>query len=176
MLNRISVRSLTAALAAATLFASPAWAVDAKTNKPNIVIAVGQAIMEMPLADGVSIDEAVESMKLRANQLNFKLVAELPLSKQVEAMTGMPQRRMTIYQFCDAVTARELLDRNLAFAAFLPCRISVVEDEHGNGRIVMMNIENLIRAADLSPELRRKAETIRDGLLSIMVAGANGEI
>ncbi len=176
MFNRISVRGFAAALAASALLSGPAWAVDAKTNKPSIVIAVGQAIMEMPLADGVSMDDAIESMKLRANQLNFKLVAELPLSQQIEAMTGVPQRRMTIYQFCDAVTARELLDSNLAFAAFLPCRISVVEDEHGKGRIVMMNIENLIRAADLSPELRRKAETIRDGLLSIMVAGANGEI
>lgn len=48
---------------------------------------------------GVSLDDAVDSMKRRANQINFKLVAELPLSMQMEAMTGQPLRRMTIYLF-----------------------------------------------------------------------------
>ena len=155
---------------------SPAVALAAAPTKPNVVFAVGQAILEMPLAEGVSLEDAVESMKLRANALNFKLVAELPLSKQVEAMTGVVQPRMTIYQFCDALTAKQLLDSNPAFAAFLPCRVALIEDEQGKGRIIMLNMENLIRAANLSPDLRRKAEQVRDNLLSIMVAGANGEL
>ena len=164
------------ALAVLALLNTPSWASDVKTNKPSVVIAVGQAILEMSLADGVSMEDAVESMKLRANALNFKLVAELPLSKQVEVMTGQPQRRMTIYQFCDALTAKQLLDSNPAFAAFLPCRVALIEDDAGKGRIIMLNMENLIRAADLPPDLRRKAEQVRDNLLSIMVAGANGEL
>lgn len=145
-------------------------------EKPAVVYVVGQAILEMPLAEGVSLDDAVESMKLRANQLNFKLVAELPLSKQVEAMTGAPQPRMTIYQFCDALTAKRLLEQNPAFAAFLPCRVALVEDELGKGRIIMLNMDAMIKAAKLPPELRRKAEEVRDNLMSIMVAGANGEL
>ena len=162
-------------LAALTGF-FPAVAHATPPTKPNVVFAVGQSILEMPLAEGVSLEDAVESMKLRANALNFKLVAELPLSRQVEAMTGAPQPRMTIYQFCDALTAKQLLDSNPAFAAFLPCRVALIEDEQGKGRIIMLNMENLIRAANLPPDLRRKAEQVRDNLLSIMVAGANGEL
>ena len=45
-------------------------------------------------------------MKLRANGLNMQLVAELPLSKQVAAITGKTDAA-TIYQFCDAMTARK---------------------------------------------------------------------
>lgn len=164
------------ALAALTLLAGPGWAVDTATNKPAVVYVVGQGILEMPLADGVSMEDAVESMKLRANALNFKLVAELPLSKQVEAMTGKPQRRMTIYQFCDALTAKQLLDTNPAFAAFLPCRVALIEDDQGKGRIIMLNMDAMITAAKLPPELRKKAEAVRDNLLSIMIAGANGEL
>jgi uncharacterized protein (DUF302 family) len=171
-----TARALFVALGTLTLLATPSWAGETTTSKPNVIFAVGQAILEMPLAEGVSMEDAVESMKLRANTLNFKLVAELPLSKQVEAMTGKPQRRMTIYQFCDALTAKQLLELNPAFAAFLPCRVALVEDDEGKGRIIMMNMENLIRAANLPPELRRKAEEVRDNLLSIMVAGANGEL
>lgn len=163
-------------IAALAFIAGPSWAADAQPGKPAVVYVVGQGILEMPLANGVSMDDAVESMKLRANTLNFKLVAELPLSKQVEAMTGAPQRRMTIYQFCDALTAKELLDLNPAFAAFLPCRIALVEDEQGRGRIIMLNMDNMIKVAKLPPELQRKAEEVRDNLLSIMVAGANGDL
>ena len=37
-------------------------------------------------------------MRLRANALNLQLVAELPLSNQVEAIVGKPQRIITIFQ------------------------------------------------------------------------------
>ncbi len=162
-----------ASLAMASLTAT---AEPVKAKKPVAIYMVGQSILEMPLAEGVSLDDAVESMKLRANQINFKQVAELPLSKQVEAMTGQPQRRMTIYQFCDAVTAKEMVDYNMAFVAFLPCRIAIVEDENGKGRILMLNLEPMIKAANLPPELRGKAAEIQSGLLNIMMAGANGDL
>jgi uncharacterized protein (DUF302 family) len=173
---RSASRALSSVLAVLALLAGPSLAADTAANKPNVVFVVGQAILEMPLAEGVSMEDAVDSMKLRANSLNFKLVAELPLSKQVEVMTGQPQRRMTIYQFCDALTAKQLLDSNPAFAAFLPCRVALVEGDDGKGRIIMLNMDAMISAAKLPPELRRKAEEVRDNLLSIMVAGANGEL
>ena len=44
------------------------------------------SIQRFPLAEDVSVDDAIDSMSLRANMLNFKLVADLPLSEQVEAM------------------------------------------------------------------------------------------
>lgn len=163
-------------MAGLSAYTQPATAAETKAKKPAVVYVVGQAILEMPLAEGVSMDDAVESMKLRANTLNFKLVAELPLSKQVEAMTGQPQRRMTIYQFCDALTAKQLLDLNPAFAAFLPCRVALMEDEDGRGRIIMLNMDNMIKAAKLPPDVKQKAQEVRDNLLSIMTAGANGEL
>lgn len=47
---------------------------------------VANSIQRFPLAEDVTIEDAIDSMKLRANQLNFKLVADLPLSEQVKAM------------------------------------------------------------------------------------------
>jgi uncharacterized protein (DUF302 family) len=115
-------------------------------------------------------------MKLRANALNMKLVAELPLSRQVEAITGKPSRYATIFQFCDAMTARQMLDYSLDFAAYLPCRIALVEDEKGQGWVVMMDLNLLINAANLKPELKAKAIEVRDMLENIMRAAANGEL
>lgn len=148
----------------------------AQGNMKGAVRSLGQTVVKMPLAQGVSMDDAAESMKLRANLLNMKLVAELPLSKQVEAMTGKPQPRMTIYQFCDALTAKQMVDFSIDFAAYLPCRIALIEDKQGKPWLIMMDLNLLINAGDLSPKLKEKAIEVRDNLENIMTAGANGEL
>lgn len=146
----------------------------AAPEKPALTLA--QTVVKMPLAKGVSFEDAEQSMKLRANALNMKLVAELPLSKQVEAITGKPSPRATIFQFCDAMTARQMLDYSLDFAAYLPCRIALVEDQKGQGWLVMMDLNLLINAANLKPELKAKAIEVRDMLENIMRAAANGDL
>ena len=141
-----------------------------------VIHSLGETVVKMPLAKGVSLDDAAESMKLRANGLNMKLVAELPLSKQVEAITGKPEPRATIYQFCDAMTARQMLNDSLDFAAYLPCRIALVEDAKGQGWLVMMDLNLLINAAHLQPGLKARAIEVRNSLENIMKAGANGDL
>lgn len=145
--------------------------VQAATPTMNIE----DTVVKMPLAEDVSMDDAVSSMKLRANIHNMKLVAELPLSKQIQAM-GQKARRMEIYQFCDPLTALRMVEANIHFAAYLPCRIALVEDEKGKGWLVMMNLDLMLNGATLTDALREKATKVRDVLMDIMQAGANGEL
>jgi len=158
-------------LCLAVLFSAAAAAAE-----PAGSYGLGQMVVKMQLAKGVSMDDAAESMKLRANFLNMKLVAELPLSKQVEAMTGKAERRIAIYQFCDALTAKQMVDYSMDFAAWLPCRIALVEDEKGQGWLVMLDLNVLINAANLNPKLKELAAQVRNSLEDIMKAGVNGEL
>lgn len=149
------------------------------TAKPVAVTSSAMpGVYKVPLAKGVSMDDAVESMKLRANALNIKLVAELPLSNQVEAMIGGKQRRMAIYQFCDALTAKDLVDMNVDFAVFLPCRIALIEDKTGQAWLVMMDmdVKELAKTTKMTPALEQKITTVRNGLVEIVNAGANGDL
>ena len=139
------------------------------------VINIEDTVVKMPLAEGVGFEDAVDSMKLRANIHNMKLVAELPLSKQVEAM-GQKARHMAIYQFCDPLTAMRMVEANINFAAYLPCRIALVEDEKGRGWLVMMNLDMMLQGATLTKELKVRAIKVRDVLVDIMKAGANGDL
>ncbi len=141
----------------------------------KLSIPIEQTVVKKALANGVSIDDAVESMKLRANLLNMKLVAEMPLSKQVAAM-GEKSRRMEIYQFCDPITAIRMVEANIHLAAYLPCRIAVVEDERGRGWLVMMNPDMMLNSGTFPDELRERADQVRNNLLEIMEAGANGDL
>jgi len=126
----------------------------------------------------ISIDDAAESMRLRANALNLKLVAELPLSKQVEAVTNKAQRTITIFQFCDAVTAKDLIDLNLDFSVYMPCRIALIEDANGQGWLVMMdvNVDAVAKNKNLSPAMKARVNAVRQSLLEVMQAGAKGEL
>ncbi len=160
--------------------AAPLFGTDQK--KPPLPVhtaasdaVAGQAVQRFRLADGVSVEDAVDSMKLRANQRNFKLVAELPLSEQVQAM-GQSSRYMNILAFCDALTASKMVQHNLLFAAFLPCRIAVVKDAQGQGWLVTMNIDQIMGSIQLPKKLQPLAQQVRDTMYSIIEAGIHGDL
>ena len=130
---------------------------------------------------GVTFDDVVESMRLRANQRNFKFIGSLPLYKDVMAVTGKPSPRAEIFSFCDSVTARKILDYSPEFIAFLPCRIAVLEDAQGKIWVVTLDwnvtwMDYSQNPNKMSDELRTRAIEIRDILEDIMTAGANGDL
>lgn len=136
---------------------------------------VNNSIQRFEIADGVSVDDAIESMKLRANMLNFKMVADLPLSEQVQAM-GEDANYMRILAFCDALFAKKMVEYDIIFAGFLPCRIAVLEDGQGKGWIVTMNMDMMLHAVDLPEDLQPMAQKVRDTIYSIVDAGVNGDL
>lgn len=131
--------------------------------------------------EGLSFDDVVDSMKLRANYHNFKFVGHSPLYKDVEAITGKPSPRVEIFSFCDAMIARQILDYAPEFVAFLPCRIAVIED--ANGAIWLVTLDWNVKWMDTSAnpdripaELREAAIHIRFVLDDMMDAAANGDL
>lgn len=149
---------------------------------PGIVVAgstpamdIDQTVITLPIEDGVSLDDAVESMKLRANSLNFKLVAHQPLYKELQSM-GLESRRIEIFQFCDARIAKAMIAYNISFSAYLPCRITMLEDDSGKRWLITMNLDMFIASANLPPELHEKAIYVRDTIREIMEAGAAGDL
>ena len=161
---------------AVSLFAFFSFSAFAHTPAPKK--QTPDQVMKLQVKSGVSLDDAAESMRLRANAMNMKLVAELPLSSQVEAITGKPQRRMTIFQFCDAMTAKDLIELNIDFAIYMPCRIALIEDAKGQAWLVMMDIDvdAVAREKRVPAELKKRIQDVRNTLISIMQAGAKGEL
>jgi uncharacterized protein (DUF302 family) len=135
---------------------------------------VQQSIQKWKIEDGVSVQDAVDSMQLRANLLNFMLVSDLPLSEQVKAM-GEEANYMRILAFCDALIANEMVKYDIIFSGFLPCRIAVVEDANGQGWITTMNMDMMLYAVDLTPELEVLAKRVRDIIYEIVEAGVTGD-
>ena len=163
---------------------------EARANFVTSMMAINPFSMQDMIAmmaikyqakDGLSFDDVVEAMRLKANELNFKLVGHNPMWKDVIAISGVKETpRVEFFSFCDAMVARELLDISLEFAIFLPCRIAVVEDAYK--KIWLLTLDWDVRWLDtsknpnqISAKLREGAIRIRDAMDKIMRAGAAGE-
>jgi hypothetical protein len=133
-------------------------------------------VWKVPLAEGITPEDAEQTMSFVANNHNIKDVGELPLSDQVAEMTGEDQRFLKIYQYCDPLTAMKMVDYSDAFSAYLPCRIAMVEDQQGNYALYSLNMDLMISGGrTLPPELLEEASRVREIILDIMQRGATGE-
>jgi uncharacterized protein (DUF302 family) len=135
---------------------------------------------KMPAKAGLTFDEVAETLKRRANDKNFKFVSHNPLSKDVTAITGKPTPRVEIFSFCDAMVARKLLDYSLESVAFLPCRISIVEDADKKIWLVTQDwdllwMDNSPNPDTFDDELRKEALRLRSAMYEMMKAAASGE-
>ena len=130
---------------------------------------------------GISFDEVVESMKLRANQVNLKFVGSNLIWKEFQALGDTSAPRVEVFSFCDIAVGRELLKTIPEMVVFLPCRIAVMEDAEKNIWVLMMDwdvtwIDLAGKQAGITPELREGAKQIREKMEAVMHAGANGEL
>ena len=134
------------------------------------------SVWKVPVDEGMTADEVEETMKLVANEHNFKNVGEMPLYKEVESMSGQAYRYVKIFMFCNALTASRMLDYNDAFSSYLPCRITLIEDTEGRLWLYTLNMDGMIYGGrPLPAELKEEAENVKEIILDIMNRGATGE-
>ncbi|UCE76844.1 MAG: DUF302 domain-containing protein [Gammaproteobacteria bacterium] len=133
-------------------------------------------IWKVPVDDGLSPEDVEQTMKFVANEHNIKNVGELPLYKEVEAISGEPYRFIKIYMFCNAMTAARMIDYSDAFSAYLPCRVTLLEDTSGKLWLYTLNMDLMIHGGEeLPPALKEEALQVKDIILDIMNRGAAGE-
>jgi len=131
---------------------------------------------------GVSFDQVVESMMLRANQVNLKFVGKNQIWKEFRAVLHDDTApRVEVFSFCDIAVGRDLLKVIPEIVVFLPCRIAVMEDADKNIWVMTLDwdvtwLEQAGKQAGITPELRKDAMAIREKLDSVMRAGADGEL
>jgi uncharacterized protein (DUF302 family) len=158
---------------AATSLAS----VQAETDKSGTVpisFDISQTVIKQQLAEDVSADDAIEALQSKAVEFNMRLVGHQPLSKELAAR-GIESGRLEILQFCNPEDAYKMVLFNPIFAAYMPCRIALVEDTDGTMWLMMINLDMLIDNTQLPPEVKEIAERVNNTLKEIMAAGAAGE-
>ncbi len=130
---------------------------------------------ERKVKPGVTINDLEQVLTQIASERNMKGVGDLPLSKELEARTGKPQKFLKVYSFCTPTTAREMVDFSPHMAAYLPCRITVVEKEDGLW-MYTLNMDMMVKMGRKLPSpLKENAWKVRDTIWEMMERGSKGE-
>ncbi len=138
--------------------------------------AAAATVWKAKVAEGLSFEEVDESIKAVAVDLNIRGVGELPLGDQVAAMNGEPWRKLNIYLYCNPLTAAKMIEHDLAYAAYLPCRISLVEDETGQLWIYTLDMDMMIYGGKtLPPELLAEAIEVKAIIQGILERASEGD-
>ncbi len=133
-------------------------------------------VWQVKVAEGLSFEEVDESIQALAMGNNIRDVGALPLGEQVEAMTGAPWRKLKIYLYCNPLTAAKMVEHDIAYAAYLPCRVALVEDAAGDLWLTSLDMDAMIWGGEtLPPELLEEAMGVREIILDILNRAAEGD-
>jgi len=130
---------------------------------------------ERKVKEGVTVNDVEQVLTQIAAERNMKGVGDLPLSKELEARTGKPQKFLKVYSFCTPATARTMVDFSPHMAAYLPCRITLVEKDDGLW-MYTLNMDMMVKMGRKLPSpLKEEASTVRDTIYEMMERGSKGE-
>lgn len=137
---------------------------------------VAATVWKWEVNEDITFEDLDETIKSVATENNIKDVGALPLSNQIEAMTGKKYRKVKIYLYCNALTAAKMLDHDDAYAAYLPCRVTAVEDKKGKLWLYTLNMDPMIYGGKTLPdELRKEAIGIKEKIMAIGKRAAVGD-
>ena len=130
---------------------------------------------ERKVKPGVTLEQIEQSLASISSEMNIRDVGQLPLSKELESRTGQPQKLLKVYNFCNPFTARKMVDFSPHMAAYLPCRITLVERDDGLW-MDTLHMDMMIRMGrKLPPDLKADALKVREAIWAMMERGSQGD-
>lgn len=146
----------------------------------DALIATGNpaeaTVWKAKVKDGLTFEDVDQSIKSIANAMNIKGVGELPLGDQVAAMEGKPWRKLKIYLYCNPLTAARMIEYSDAFAAYLPCRVALLEDKNKQLWIYTLDMDMMIHGGKpLPPALKEEALKVKEIMKAVLEKGSQGE-
>jgi len=139
-----------------------------------VSFAIEQTVYKVRVEDGVSPSDVQLSILSKGSELNMKFVSHQPLSEELQAR-GVETGQIDIFQFCNPMDARQMIDANIIFVAYMPCRIALVEDKNNQLWLMMIDLDMIINNTKLSEDIKKLADLISSKLKIIIDAARLGE-
>lgn len=114
-----------------------------------------------------SIEQIIEKVPAACEEKKFALLQTYVYHEIVESKGFPIERKVYIYEVCQAKVAATMLTDYPHFSIFMPCRISIYEDK---GKVVIstMNMEIMLNAVRSNKELYREATSLFGTLQLLM--------
>ena len=114
-----------------------------------------------------SIEQIIEKVPAACEEKKFALLQTYVYHEIVESKGFPIERKVYIYEICQAKVAAAMLTDYPHFSIFMPCRIAIYED---NGKVVIstMNMEIMLKAVRSNKELYKEATSLFGTLQLLM--------
>jgi uncharacterized protein (DUF302 family)/predicted small secreted protein len=129
---------------------------------------------ERKVKPGLTVEDVEMVFAAVAAERNMRAVGELPLSKELEARSGVKEKFLKVYSYCAPDTARLMVDFSPHMGAYLPCRLTVVERDDGLW-IYTLNMDMMVKMGRKLPSpLKEEAWKVRETIYQMMDRAAKG--
>ena len=142
-------------------------------SEGDIAVATTWAMKVKP---GVTVADIEAALATVATDENTKPVGVLPLSDELQARNpAVKQKMLRVISYCSPETARMMVDFSPAMAAFLPCRVVIVEKDDGLW-LYTLNMDMMIKMGKkMPPDLKAATMKVRNTIWKMLEKGAAGE-
>ncbi len=140
-------------------------------NKNEIQTEMSSEKMIEMFTHKVKSDQPIEAVtgKVPAacEQNKFALLQTYVYHEIVESKGFPIDRKVFVYEICQAKTAAKMLTEFPHFSIFMPCKLAIYEDG-GKTVISTMNMGIMLNAVSSNPELYQETNTMFNTIKSLM--------
>lgn len=138
------------------------------------------AIYELPVSEGVSYQDVIDSLKSLSEGLNFVNPANFPIGEHMKLRGVDPQGMKDVRSFCNLSMGTEIILDHPEFLVFAPCRIAIYEKPDANNKLklyIAMDrpTYDLKSIKNPTERARKSAQELETVLLEIMDRARKGD-
>jgi len=130
---------------------------------------------EYKVADDVSNEDVIESIKALAEEYNMRIVGDTKMFTIPDAKPDEVKFVENV-SLCSLYIAKKFLNHSRYFGGFMPCRIMLVEYGNGDRYLITMDLTLAIHGGyPLPPEMLKLATSVDKAMREIPERAAKGD-
>ncbi|MGZ8258418.1 MAG: DUF302 domain-containing protein [Methylotenera sp.] len=139
------------------------------------------AIYELPVHEGVSYQDVVDSLKSVSAGKNFVNPANFPLGEHMKLRGQDPHGVLEVRAFCSLGLGAEIMLDHPEFVVFAPCRIAIYEKPDANKKLkLFLALDrptfDLKSIKNPTERAKKAAQELETTLLEIMDKASKGDL
>ncbi len=139
-------------------------------------IDLNSAIYEVPVQEGVSYQDVVESLKSVSEGMNFVNPANFPIADHIKLRGIDPQGVKEVHSFCNLSMGTEIFLDHPEFLVFAPCRIALYEKQSKLYLGLDRPTYDLKSVKSPTPRAQKAAQALEDALIKLIEKARKGDI
>ena len=152
-----------------------------KVSEGMPAIDPSNAIYELPVNEGVSHQDVIDSLKSLSEGKNFVNPANFPIGEHMKLRGQDPGGVLEVRAFCNLGLGAEIMQDHPEFIVFAPCRIAIYEKKDANQKKRLylgldrptFDLKNIKQPTERAKKAAQELETT---LLEIMDKARKGDL